>query len=313
MSGEHKAQPIAATSRHVGAVRGAAGEGRLAKRVANGLEGTGTLSTKSEVLLADEAPICGAGRAPPLIAEGQERGFLTFEQIATCLEEVEVTKEQVQELHAHLDGAGHRRRRRRRPPATSRGRARSRPPPRRASKRRRRGAEEARDRPDGRAEPRLAAPVPALDRPRPAADRRAGGRAGQAHRARRHGGQAADGRGQPAPRRLDRQGLPRPRPDVPGPDPGGLARPDPRGREVRLPPRLQVLDVRDVVDPPGGHARDRRQGPDDPHPGPHGREAQQGRARRAPARPDARPRADAGGDRRASSSARRARCATSCG
>src|SRR3954452_19185047 len=38
----------------------------------------------------------------PLIAEGQEKGTLTFEQIASCLEEVEVTKEQVQELHAHL-------------------------------------------------------------------------------------------------------------------------------------------------------------------------------------------------------------------
>jgi RNA polymerase primary sigma factor len=37
-----------------------------------------------------------------LIAEGQEKGLLTFEQIATCLEEVEVTKEQVGELHAYL-------------------------------------------------------------------------------------------------------------------------------------------------------------------------------------------------------------------
>src|SRR3954451_23633273 len=38
----------------------------------------------------------------PLIAEGQEKGSLSFEQIASCLEEIEVTKEQVQELHAHL-------------------------------------------------------------------------------------------------------------------------------------------------------------------------------------------------------------------
>ena len=94
---------------------------------------------------------------------------------------------------------------------------------------------------------------------------------------------------------------------LPGPDPGGLARADPRGREVRLPPRLQVLDLRDLVDPPGRHARDRRQGAHDPHPGPHGREAQQGRPRRAPARAAARPRADAGGDRRASSRCTRAR------
>src|SRR4029077_16728871 len=37
-----------------------------------------------------------------------------------------------------------------------------------------------------RAGPRLAAPVPALDRARPALERRRGGGAGQAHRARRH-------------------------------------------------------------------------------------------------------------------------------
>ena len=60
---------------------------------------------------------------------------------------------------------------------------------------------------------------------------------------------------------------------------------------------LQVLHLRDLVDPPGGDARDRRQGPDDPDPRPHGREAQQGRARRAAAGPAARPRADARGDR----------------
>ena len=37
-----------------------------------------------------------------LIAEGQERGYLTFEQIASTLEEVEVTKEQVRDLHGYL-------------------------------------------------------------------------------------------------------------------------------------------------------------------------------------------------------------------
>jgi RNA polymerase primary sigma factor len=37
-----------------------------------------------------------------LIALGRERGYLTFEQIATTLEEVEVTKEQISGLHAHL-------------------------------------------------------------------------------------------------------------------------------------------------------------------------------------------------------------------
>ena len=37
-----------------------------------------------------------------LIALGRERGYLTFEQIASTLEEVEITKEQVSQLHAHL-------------------------------------------------------------------------------------------------------------------------------------------------------------------------------------------------------------------
>jgi RNA polymerase primary sigma factor len=37
-----------------------------------------------------------------LIALGRERGYLTFEQIASTLEEVEVTKEQISGLHAHL-------------------------------------------------------------------------------------------------------------------------------------------------------------------------------------------------------------------
>ena len=37
-----------------------------------------------------------------LIAEGRERGYLTFEGISASLEEVEVTKEQVRDLHAHL-------------------------------------------------------------------------------------------------------------------------------------------------------------------------------------------------------------------
>jgi RNA polymerase primary sigma factor len=60
------------------------------------------LSTKTEVLLADEAPIFEMEELRGLIAEGQEKGVLTFEQIATCLEEVEVTKEQVGELHIYL-------------------------------------------------------------------------------------------------------------------------------------------------------------------------------------------------------------------
>ncbi len=58
------------------------------------------------MLLADEAPIHELEELRPLIIEGQERGFLTFEQIERALEEIEVTKEQLQELHGYLTGEG---------------------------------------------------------------------------------------------------------------------------------------------------------------------------------------------------------------
>jgi RNA polymerase primary sigma factor len=60
------------------------------------------VSTKSTALLADETAIWEMDDLQGLISEGQEKGSLTFEQIAACLEEVEVTKEQVGELHAYL-------------------------------------------------------------------------------------------------------------------------------------------------------------------------------------------------------------------
>jgi RNA polymerase primary sigma factor len=41
-----------------------------------------------------------------LATEGRERGYLTFEEIAACLEEVEVTKEQIGDFRAHLVEAG---------------------------------------------------------------------------------------------------------------------------------------------------------------------------------------------------------------
>jgi RNA polymerase primary sigma factor len=64
------------------------------------------VSDKGLILLADDVPIVETDELRPLIAEGHERGFLTFEQIATCLEEVEVTKEQLEELHSYLDEQG---------------------------------------------------------------------------------------------------------------------------------------------------------------------------------------------------------------
>ena len=81
------------------------------------------MSDKGEAVLTDHGPQGAGGQSagqspttelngePPfpdseelrsLISQGQERGYLTFEEIAATLEEVEVTKEQVRDLHAHL-------------------------------------------------------------------------------------------------------------------------------------------------------------------------------------------------------------------
>jgi RNA polymerase primary sigma factor len=77
------------------------------------------LAEKAEVLLADDGAAPGQPGSEPelahgeaalpdsddlrgLIAQGRERGYLTFEQISGALEEIEVTKEQVRDLHAYL-------------------------------------------------------------------------------------------------------------------------------------------------------------------------------------------------------------------
>src|ERR1700742_534766 len=62
------------------------------------------LETSADVLdREDEAtPVVELEELRGLIALGRERGYLTFKQIAVTLEEVEITKEQVSALHAHL-------------------------------------------------------------------------------------------------------------------------------------------------------------------------------------------------------------------
>ena len=77
------------------------------------------MSEKADVLLAEQAsesaeanggePLEEGEQSLPdsdelraLIASGRERGYLTFEELSQTLEEVEVTKEQVKGLHAHL-------------------------------------------------------------------------------------------------------------------------------------------------------------------------------------------------------------------
>ncbi len=52
--------------------------------------------------LDGEPPFADSDELRTLIALGGERGYLTFEEIAGTLDEVEVTKEQVQRLHGYL-------------------------------------------------------------------------------------------------------------------------------------------------------------------------------------------------------------------
>jgi hypothetical protein len=62
---------------------------------------------------------------------------------------------------------------------------------------------------------------------------------------------------QPQARRLDRPALPDAGDHARRPHPGGRDRTDPRDGEVRLAQGIQVLDVCDLVDPPGRSARRR--------------------------------------------------------
>jgi RNA polymerase primary sigma factor len=64
------------------------------------------VSVDEIVLLSDETPIAELDELRGMIAEAQDRGFLTFAELEACLEEAEVTKEQVQELRLYLDEQG---------------------------------------------------------------------------------------------------------------------------------------------------------------------------------------------------------------
>ncbi len=92
---------------------------------------------------------------------------------------------------------------------------------------------------------------------------------------------------------------------VPRPDPGRQHRPDEGGRQVRVSPRLQVLHLRNMVDPAGDHPLDCRSGTHHPHPGPHDRDDQQAGAHIAPVPARAGPRAHARGNGRAAVDAAR--------
>jgi RNA polymerase primary sigma factor len=60
------------------------------------------LASIREPAASEQQPFADGEQLGRLIAEGSERGYLTFEEIASTLEEVEVTKEQVVALHSYL-------------------------------------------------------------------------------------------------------------------------------------------------------------------------------------------------------------------
>jgi RNA polymerase primary sigma factor len=60
------------------------------------------MASVSQATVAGDQALEGSDELRGLITTGTERGYLTFEEIASTLEEVEVTKEQVTELHSHL-------------------------------------------------------------------------------------------------------------------------------------------------------------------------------------------------------------------
>ncbi|MGH2954884.1 MAG: sigma-70 family RNA polymerase sigma factor [Solirubrobacterales bacterium] len=65
-------------------------------------EGGGSTNGAAEGRIDDDSALPDSDELRGLIVQGRERGYLTFEEIARTLEEVEVTKEQVRDLHAYL-------------------------------------------------------------------------------------------------------------------------------------------------------------------------------------------------------------------
>ena len=63
-----------------------------------------TAKAEGPVLLDEhaEAPLADVEELRTLLTEGRERGYLTFEEVSACLEEADVTKEQVRDLRAYF-------------------------------------------------------------------------------------------------------------------------------------------------------------------------------------------------------------------
>jgi RNA polymerase primary sigma factor len=67
---------------------------------------SGSMSDNAVALIDEDAPIAELEELQPLIAEGQERGFLTSQQLALGLDELDLTRAQLEELHGYLEDHG---------------------------------------------------------------------------------------------------------------------------------------------------------------------------------------------------------------
>ena len=65
-----------------------------------------SLTLGEPVITLGEPAIIYADELAPLIAEGHERGVLTYESLTAALEDAEASREQIAELHAYLDEHG---------------------------------------------------------------------------------------------------------------------------------------------------------------------------------------------------------------
>jgi RNA polymerase primary sigma factor len=74
----------------------------VAEKAEGLLSGEGTGDATGAELENGDVALPDSDELQALIAQGGERGYLTFEEISSTLEEVDVTTEQVRDLHAYL-------------------------------------------------------------------------------------------------------------------------------------------------------------------------------------------------------------------
>src|SRR4051812_44563378 len=66
----------------------------------------GDVASQGDVVLVDGSLPSELEELKDLLAEGQERGYLTHEEIAARLEDVDVSEEQVRDFHTQLTDQG---------------------------------------------------------------------------------------------------------------------------------------------------------------------------------------------------------------